>query len=187
MDQELVARAQKGDRRAFETLAISSHPRLHKVAHGILRDPALAEDVTQQALLDIWRHLASLRDPARFEGWSYRILVNACHAEAKRTPRWLPDSELPLSREPRAGDAFGQVEDRDQLERGFSQLSVDHRAVLVLHYLLDMTQEQVAEILDVPTGTVASRLHRATRQMREALDAGTAQAASAQATTGAMR
>jgi RNA polymerase sigma factor (sigma-70 family) len=187
MDQDLVVRAQQGDRRAFETLALDSHPRLFKVAHGILRDATLAEDVTQQALLDIWRNLGSLRDPHRYDGWSYRILVNACHAEARRTPTWLPDSEVTSADEPRAADAFRRVDDRDQLERGFRQLSVDHRTVLVLHYLLDLTQEQVAEVLGVPAGTVASRLNRATRLMREFLDAGVTSDRPAEVAAGAAR
>lgn len=187
MDQDLVVRAQQGDRRAFETLALDSHPRLHKVAHGILRDAALAEDVTQQALLDIWRNLGSLHDPRKYDGWSYRVLVNACHAEARRTPRWLPESVVTPAHEPRAADAFGRVDDRDQLERGFRELSVDHRTVLVLHYLLDLTQEQVAEVLDIPAGTVASRLNRATRLMRELLDAGVTSDRPAEAAAGAVR
>lgn len=109
MDQDLVVRAQKGDRRAFETLALDSHPRLHKVAYGILRDAALAEDVTQQGLLDIWRNLGGLHDPRKYDGWSYRILVNACHAGTRRTPTWLPRSEVTPAREPTAPDAFGRV------------------------------------------------------------------------------
>lgn len=185
MDHNLVVRAQQGERCAFEALARSSHPRLHKVAQGILRDATLAEDVTQQALLDIWRNLGGLRDPDKYDGWSYRILVNACHAEGKRMPRWLPAGEVSPAQEPKAADAFARVDDWDQLERGFRELSVDHRAVLVLHYLLDMTQEQVAEVLDVPRGTVASRLNRATRMMRNALEGGAATETHCQTARGA--
>lgn len=150
-------------------LAVASHPRLHKVAHGILRDVHLAEDATQQALIDIWRYLDRLRDPAKYEGWAYRILVNACYAEVKRRPDTIPQPSMAYV-EPMAPDAFGVVVDRDQLERGFRRLSVDHRAVLVLHYLLDMTLEQVAETLDLPLGTANSRLSRATQSLRGVLE-----------------
>ena len=75
MDQDLVERAQQGDQQAFESLAVASHSRLFRVPNVLLRDHALAEDATQQAFLDIWRDLRRLRDPAKFEGWSYRILV----------------------------------------------------------------------------------------------------------------
>jgi RNA polymerase sigma-70 factor (ECF subfamily) len=171
MDENLVVRAQQGDQQAFEALAIASHPRLHKVALGVLRDSHLAEDATQQALLDIWRHLGGLREPGRFEAWSYRILVRACHAEAKRRPGTAAGSQAEPSDEPRAADAFDAVVTRDQLERGFRHLSVDHRAVIVLRYLLDMTLEQVAETLELPIGTVNSRLSRATDSLRGALEA----------------
>ena len=171
MDQDLVRRAQTGDQRAFETLTRANHPRLYRVALGILRDPHLAEDATQQAHIDIWRHLRRLRDTSKFEGWSYRLLVNACYDEAKRKPKWVPDSEVQPTAEPRARDAFGAVLDRDVLERGFSHLSVDHRAVIVLRYLLDLPPEQVAEALDIPVGTVGSRLSRAMESLRAVLEA----------------
>jgi RNA polymerase sigma-70 factor (ECF subfamily) len=171
MDKDLVVQAQQGDQRAFESLAATNHARLFRVAQGILRDPHLAEDATQQAFLDIWRHLRRLRDPAKFEGWSYRLLVNACYDEAKRKPKWMPDSEMQATDEPRAGDAFGAVADRDQLDRGFEHLSLDHRAILVLRYLLDMTLEQVAEALGIPEGTAHSRMKRAMDALRAALEA----------------
>jgi RNA polymerase sigma-70 factor (ECF subfamily) len=187
MDLDLVARAQKGDQRAFETLTRTNHPRLYRVALGILRDPHLAEDATQQAHIDIWRHLRRLRDVSKFEGWSYRILVNACYGEAKRKPKWVPDSEMQPAHEPRAGDAFSAVIDRDVLERGFEHLSVDHRAVIVLRYLLDLPPEQVAEALDIPLGTVGSRLSRAMESLRAVLEADARSAVTAIAQQGTVR
>ncbi len=169
MDQELVVRARDGDRRAFVALTAADYPRLFRLAFGILRDHQLAEDATQQAYLDIWRKLRRLRDPARFGGWSYRLLVHACYAEAKRRPRWIPEAEIPAIHDPRAADDFAAVLDRDELERGFRHLTVDHRVVIAMHYLLDMTLPQIAEILDIPLGTVSSRLDRAMRSMRTAL------------------
>lgn len=170
MDPELVLRAQHGDQRAFEALTVSSHPRLFRVAYGILRDPTLAEDATQQAFLDIWRFLRRLRDPSRFEAWSYRLLVNACYDEAKHQKRWVTTATLRESVSP-GSDPFSVVLDRDQLGRGFAQLSVDHRAVIVLRYLLDLPVEDTAEALGVPPGTVTSRLSRALAALRAALEA----------------
>ena len=91
MDAELIGRAQHGDEEAFASLAVAAGGRLHAVAHRILRDTDLAEDATQQALLTIWRDLPQLRDRARFDAWSYRLLVRACYAEARRTRRWSPN------------------------------------------------------------------------------------------------
>ena len=171
MDTELVISAQHGDEGAFTSLAVAVGDRLHAVAHRILRDTDLAEDATQQALLNVWRDLPQLRDPARFDAWSYRLLVRACYAEARRTRRWAPNLRLLPADEPMGPDGTSLVIDRDQLERGFRRLSIDHRAVVVLHHYLDLPLSEVAEALGVPEGTVRSRLHYAMRGLRAALDA----------------
>ncbi|MGH2455243.1 MAG: RNA polymerase sigma factor [Candidatus Limnocylindria bacterium] len=171
MDTDLVVRAQNGDEGAFASLAVAVGDRLHAMAHRILRDIDLAEDATQQALLNVWRDLPQLRDPARFDAWSYRLLVRACYAEARRTRRSAPNLHLLPADAPMAGDGLSSVVDRDQLERGFRRLSIDHRAVVVLHHYLDLPLEAVAETLGVPLGTVRSRLHYAMRGLRAALDA----------------
>ena len=171
MDTELVIRAQRGDEEAFASLAVAVGDRLHAVSHRILRDIDLAEDATQQALLIIWRDLPQLRDPARFDAWSYRLLVRACYAEGHRTRQWSPNLRLLPADEPSKADGLSSVVDRDQLERGFRRLSIDHRAVVVLHHYLDMPLEGVAETLGIPLGTVRSRLLHAMRGLRAALDA----------------
>ena len=170
MDPTIVIRAQRGDEEAFADLIDACGGRLHAVAHRILRDTDLAEDATQQALLDIWRDLPDLRDPARFDAWSYRLLVRACYAEGRRTRRWSSNLHV-LPTEVSVGEGLSSVVDRDQLERGFRRLSLEHRAVVVLHHYLDMPLEQIAETLGVPPGTVRSRLHHAMRGLRAALDA----------------
>ena len=171
MDTTLVVRAQQGDQEAFASLAVACGDRLHAVAHRILRDVGLAEDATQQALLAIWRNLPELRDPARFDAWSYRLLVHACYVEGRRTRRWGPNLHLLPADEPAMADSTSRVVDHDQLERGFRRLTIDHRAVVVLHHYLDLTLDEVAEALDIPVGTVRSRLHFAMRGLRAALDA----------------
>ena len=171
MDADLIGRAQRGDEEAFASLAVGAGDRLHAVAHRILRDTDLAEDATQQALLAIWRDLPQLRDPARFDAWSYRLLVRACYAEAGRTRRWAPNVRVLPADEPDEEDSLSSVVDRDQLERGFRRLSIDHRAVVVLHHYLDLPLPEVADVLGVPAGTVRSRLHHAMRGLRAALEA----------------
>ena len=171
MDVELVKAAQRGDQEAFASLVVAVGGRLHAVAHRLLRDLDLAEDATQQALLAIWRDLPQLRDPSRFEAWSYRLLVRACYAEGNRHRRWAPNLHLLHPDEAVAGGGMGWIHDRDQLERGFRRLSIDHRAVVVLHHYLDLPLDEVAETLGVPVGTVRSRLHSALRGLRAARDA----------------
>ena len=171
MDPELVARAQRGDQRAFEHLTLDVYHRLHTVAFGILRDASLAEDAIQQTVLTMWRELPKLREPARFEGWTYRILVNACHAEGRRLKRWITTFETRILERPGAIEHAGTVLDRDQLERAFRRLSVDHRAIVVLRYYTDLTIPAIAEALDIPSGTVSSRLHHAMKALRASLEA----------------
>ena len=168
-----MVRAQEGDEGAFRDLTHAVGPRLFGVAFSIVRERTLAEDATQQALLRIWRKLPRLREPARFEAWAYRILVHACYAEAKRAPCWEQELGTAPPAVTVAADAFAAVVDRDELERGFRRLSVDHRAVIVLHHLLDLTLDQTAEALGIPVGTVRSRLYHAMQGMRAALDADT--------------
>jgi len=167
----LVVLAQNGDEEAFAGLAITVGNRLHAISKRILRESDLAEDATQQALLQIWRELPSLRDPNRFEAWCYRVLVRACYAEGRATRRWAPNVLL-LSLEPSGGEgSLSEVWDRDQLERGFRRLSIEHRTVVVLHYYLDQTPEEIGDTLGVPVGTIRSRLFYAVRAMRAHLEA----------------
>jgi RNA polymerase sigma factor (sigma-70 family) len=173
MDTDLVILAQHGDKVAFGLIAARIADRFLAVSRRILRDFDLAEDATQQALLAIWQDLPDLRDPARFDAWSYRLLVRACYAEGRRRRRWAPNLRLMPTDEPIADDLLSSVVDREQLERGFRRLSIDHRAVVVLYHYLDMPLEGIAEALDIPVGTAHSRLHHAMRGMRAALDADT--------------
>ena len=171
MDRELVERARSGDEEAFGLIADAAFDRCYGVAHRILGEAPAAQDATQQALLDIWRKLPDLRDPDRFEAWCYRIVVHACYAEIRRTRRAIPGF-LPEETEPAtSADEFRAIVDRDEIERAFDRQRVEHRAVLVLRYYLELPLEEIATILEIPTGTVKSRLHNGLRGMRAALEA----------------
>ena len=171
MDTALVVRAQSGDKDAYALVANEIADRFLAVARRILRDRDLAEDATQQALLAVWQDLPRLRDPDRFESWSYRVLVNACYAEGRKERRWSPNLRILPIDETSADRSLESVVDRDQLERGFRRLTIDQRAVVVLYHYLDKPLDEIARILEIPTGTAHSRLHHAMRGMRAALDA----------------
>src|SRR5437764_10317373 len=87
MTTELVGQAQGGDRDAYERLAREAAPRLFLVASRVLRDVDAAEDAVQQTLVAVWRDLASLRDPERFDAWAYRMVVRYCRMEGRRDRR----------------------------------------------------------------------------------------------------
>ena len=171
MDTDLVVRAQHGDKGAYALVATEIAGRFRTVARRILRDMDLAEDATQQALLAIWQDLPQLRDLGRFEAWSYRLLVRACYVEGRKTRAWAPNLRILPADASAEDDGLSSVVVRDELERGFRRLSIDHRAVVVLHHYLDQPLDRVAEILGIPTGTAHSRLHHAMRALRAALDA----------------
>jgi RNA polymerase sigma-70 factor, ECF subfamily len=171
MDTDLVVRAQRGDREAYALLASGIVDRFLAVSRRILRDIDLAEDATQQALVAVWQDLPKLRDPSRFEAWSHRLLVRACYAEGRKERRWAPNLRLLPRDEPIVADDLSSVIDRDQLESAFRRLSLDHRAVVVLHHYLDLPLDRVADLLGIPVGTAYSRLHYAMRGLRAAFDA----------------
>jgi RNA polymerase sigma-70 factor (ECF subfamily) len=170
MERELVLRAMHGDEEAFDALVGRIGDSMHSVARRILRDTNLAQDATQQALLDAWRHLPTLRDPDRFEAWTHRLLVRACYAEAKRERRQRGNLTL-LSDERSDPDSSARLATRDQLDRGFRQLSVEHRTVVVLVHYLGLTPAEAADRMGTPAGTARSRLHYALLQLRSIFEA----------------
>ena len=170
MDRDVVERARSGDQEAFADLVHQVSDTLLGVARRILRDPGLAEDVLQNALLTIWRKLPHLREADRFEGWAFRILVHACYADASRNRRWASTVRVLPSELASEVDDIQNLSDRDELERAFRLLPLDQRAVFVLHHHVGLPLVAVAETLGIPDGTARSRLHYATRALRAAFD-----------------
>jgi RNA polymerase sigma-70 factor (ECF subfamily) len=171
MDRELVVRAQRGDRDAFSRVAADSLSRLNAVARLVVRDESLAEDAVQDALVDAWRDLRALRDPDRFDGWLYRLLIRAC-MDVTRRQRRRRTIELPmLSIEgPSISDSQHAFAINDELERALRRLTVEQRSVLVLTYYLDLTLADSAATLGIPVGTMKSRLNRAMSALRAELE-----------------
>jgi RNA polymerase sigma-70 factor (ECF subfamily) len=169
VDRDLVEQARRGDREAFAVLVHQVSDQLYAVAQRILRDHGLAEDALQNALVLAWRRIPHLREPDRFEAWIHRILVNACYDESQRARPWVASVRILPVDGPSTPDGSAALADRDELERAFRRLPVDQRAVFVLHHYLGLPLVEVAEILDIPAGTARSRLHYATRGLRDFL------------------
>ncbi len=144
----------------------------YRLAWAILGDTGDADDATQDAFALAWRKRSSLRDADRFDAWFGRILVNVCRERLRRRARQRvrtveladdpPASSIPDSSEP--------VTLRDSIRRAMTRLDDDHRTVVVLRYWADLTVDEIADRLDVPAGTVKSRLHYALRTMRPRLE-----------------
>jgi RNA polymerase sigma-70 factor (ECF subfamily) len=175
MHRELVERAMAGDHDAFSELARVSIARLYAAARLILRDAIRAEDATQEALVAAWRDLSALRDPDRFEAWLHRLLVRACYREARRDHRGLArvrdiDTLDATDDAVLGADPMIRIVSRDEMERAFRQLTPEHRAVLVLRFYVGLHVSEIAETLEIPLGTAASRLHYALRDLRAACE-----------------
>jgi len=169
--RDLVERAQDGDRDAFATLVAMTSDRMYALAARILRDNVLAEDALQGALLTVWRQLPTLRDPDRFEAWVRRLLVHACYAEARRRRSWAANVRVLPVDGPAAPDGYLSSDDRDQLDRAFRRLTIEQRAVFVLHHHVGLQLTEIADTLGIPAGTARSRLHYAIEALRYALTA----------------
>jgi RNA polymerase sigma-70 factor, ECF subfamily len=149
----------------------ASVDRLYRVATLILRDPDRAQDAVQEALTSAWKDVRALRDPDAWDAWLHRITVWACYRAAKKERR-RSQVELKVVPDPArstAPDAAIALADRDLIERQLNDLPADHRAVIVLRFYLDLPLEEVGDILDIPVGTVKSRLHRALASLRESM------------------
>ena len=148
----------------------STFPRTYRIALAILGSDADAGDAVQEAWLAAWRHLPTLRDPARFDGWLDQILVNACRTSLRRRGR---------VREIRMPDGFDaeapqqspdEVVERDALDRAFGRLTIEQRTILVLHHLERRPLSAIAAALAIPVGTAKSRLHAARAALERVLE-----------------
>jgi RNA polymerase sigma-70 factor (ECF subfamily) len=168
-DALLVVRAQLGDRGSLAELVGRWHEPLWRYVRRLLDDPGPADDVSQEAWAAALRALPRLREPERFAPWLFTIarrsVLNHLRARYGRADLVGTDPEL-------AGpvpDETGTVLDRQQVEEGLAGLPPREREVLILFYLHDFTLADCAEVLQVPPGTVKSRLHRARRMLHDNL------------------
>jgi RNA polymerase sigma-70 factor (ECF subfamily) len=167
MDQTaLIVRASQGDHEAFGVLVGGRLARLDTAARLILRDPDLARDAVQEATLRAWKNLRGLRDPARFDAWLHRLTVNACLDVARKRRGRASEVELTPLHDAPVPDPTTRVADALYVERMLAAVDPAQRAVLVLHYYLDLTLPETAAALGIPVGTAKSRLNRALDAMR---------------------
>jgi RNA polymerase sigma-70 factor (ECF subfamily) len=170
MDQTgLVERARRGDRQAFSELVRASGARLDATARLILRDPDLAQDAVQETLIRAWRSLPGLRDPATFDHWLHSLVAHACIDLARKRRRRVAEVELTPMQFTAVLDETGEIADRDLLDRALARLDPEERAVVVLHFYLDLPLPRVAAMLGIPGGTAKSRLHRSLGILRSSM------------------
>ena len=173
MSRELVERARGGDHDAFAVLAAAAISRLDAAAWLMLRDTDLAMDAVQNALVRAWRDLPTLRDPDRFDSWLYRLLINACTDEIRRTRRHRLDVDIERP-DDRARDRRRHVDGR-WIATSSSAASTGSipRSGRSSCFITSSTCRcpRSPSTLGIPLGTVKSRLYRGLREMRAVLDA----------------
>jgi RNA polymerase sigma-70 factor (ECF subfamily) len=176
-DAEIVDRAARGDRVAFESLVGARLASAFRLATAILGNDEDAADATQNVFLAVWRELPRLRDRRRFDAWFRRILVNECRMRLRQRGRV---NEIPLDEdrdrtERWSNERFAHGVERfgalDAIERAFEALDVDDRVLIVLHHLEGRPLGEIAVALGVPIGTLKWRLHGARQALQAALEA----------------
>jgi len=172
-DTELVRQCQSGDRHSFRMLYQRYQHRVRSTLFQLCGKTVL-DDLVQEVFLKAWQGLPKLRNPEYFATWIYRISWNVATDQRRRFAR---QSTVPVDIETQDYLMADQEEEtltalhyQELIQQGLQTLSLDHRAVLVLHDLKDLPQKEVAEVLDVPLGTVKSRLHHARRSLRQFLE-----------------
>jgi RNA polymerase sigma-70 factor (ECF subfamily) len=165
MDRELVLPARVGDREAFELIVLAKGELLFRTAVAILGNEADARDATQETFISAWTRFGSLRDPERFDAWLGRILINECRM-ALRKRRRVREVAVEVDVPADSPDA----PDSTDFDEAFARLTVDQRALLVLHHLHGYGVREIADWMGIPSGTVKWRLNRARNALRRELE-----------------
>lgn len=173
LEELLVLRAQDGDQAAWRELALTWNSRLFAHAVTLLGDRDAAQDAVQDAWEAAFRGIRRLEDPARFRAWLLRIVSNKCADFIRRAQRRrMVDRDLAAEAAPSVEPNVFPEGDDDitALRRGLRRLPPDRRALLTMLYLRSMSVAEISAVLDVPPGTVKSRLHHAREHLRKILN-----------------
>jgi RNA polymerase sigma-70 factor (ECF subfamily) len=179
-DAALVERVRAGDVAAFEPLVEKYRQRVYRLAYNVLRNSEDAMDVAQEAFIKAYQALPAFRGQSAFYTWLFRIAMNLAHDKARQRgaqgrafgtervteeewERTMPDP----GEEPDA--AAARAEDRARITRALEALPEHHRAIIMLSDLEGLSYREIADVLNIPMGTVMSRLHNARKRLRSSL------------------
>jgi RNA polymerase sigma-70 factor (ECF subfamily) len=168
-DEVLAGRAAGGDEEAFRHLYRCHVGRVRGVIYQMTGEGESLDDLTQEVFVKVFRALGNFRGDASFSTWLFRIAVNCCQ-DARRRRRCRPsafslDEGLPLPSNQE--DTLRRLDREELVAQALQALKEEHRVVVVLHDLQDRPQEEIARVLNLPVGTIKSRLFYARRQLRE--------------------
>jgi RNA polymerase sigma-70 factor (ECF subfamily) len=176
----LIRRCQQGDELAIEILVQRYQNYVYRLCYLVMHNQQDAEDMTQETFIRACRALPrfEIREGISFEAWLYRIAVNCCRSRMRR--KWYQvvpwqrlgfGERLAANPEDRPERVVLRGEQRSQVLNAIDKLGEKHRLVIVLRYYADLSSDEIAQVLNIPSGTVRSRLHTARRRLRELLAA----------------
>ncbi|MBI4638989.1 MAG: sigma-70 family RNA polymerase sigma factor [Candidatus Rokubacteria bacterium] len=179
-DRALVERCRRGDRDAFEPLVEKYRARVWRLAYNVLRDREEAWDVAQEAFVRAWQALPSFRGHSAFYTWLFRITLNVAADRARQRASQgralgadrVPEEEwdrVMAERDALPDDSAARTEERERILRALDALPAPQRTIIMLSDLQGLTYREIAEALEIPMGTVMSRLHNARKRLRALL------------------
>lgn len=181
-EEDLIHRAQEGNRKAFGLLVDRYYEMVYAVVYGVLHHHEAARDVTQEVFLKVFREISKFEQKSKFKTWLYRIAVNRAIDQQRRERYEISlersqeeegeEEKPPLEMPDKAAgprELASQEEMKAEMEKALRELSADHRAVLVLREWEGLSYEEIAEALNCEAGTVMSRLHYARKKLGEIL------------------
>jgi RNA polymerase sigma-70 factor (ECF subfamily) len=171
-DQNLVKRAQRSDQEAFATLVTRHQRYVYNLAYRLLGDTHEAQDLTQEAFLRVWRGLGNFRGEAKFTTWLYRIVTNLCYNRLPGLRRQLSQTDVdsldtltvPADIDPPA--TIEAIEWRELLHKQIAALPAKYQLVITLFYLQEFNYQEIANVLNLPLGTVKTHLFRARERLK---------------------
>ena len=167
----LVLRCRQGQRAAWEEMVQTWDRPLFYYVHRLIDDEDDARHVLQQTWVKVLQGLRRLREPRKLPAWLYGIARKTAlsHLRRKYSERAVFSNDSAMGQNARAGDVYLSFDDAEQIHYGLARISIEHRDVLTLFFLQDLSLEDIAHVLRVPIGTVKSRLHHAKRALRDLL------------------
>jgi RNA polymerase sigma-70 factor, ECF subfamily len=170
-EYRLVLLAQAGDRNAFNDLFLLVQEKLYRYINHITQDKVMSDDLFQEVLITVFKNIRWLREPEFFRSWMYRIATRAAFKALKKKKRFKETSLEELGElKKHLPDAEAQIILKETLESVssvISDLSPASRSVLSLHYLEEMSLKEISSLVDIPIGTVKSRLAYGILKLRE--------------------
>jgi RNA polymerase sigma-70 factor (ECF subfamily) len=180
-EKDLIERCRGGDRRAFSDLIDRYKVLVFNLLDRMIFDKALVEDLAQEVFIRVYQGLPGFRGESRFSTWVYRIAYNVCAAELDRARHRVDFISIEEKREeegPRlelrdvrqdAEALISRIDFRWTIQRLMDRLPPRYKAILTLHYLQEMSYEEIGEIMTLPMGTVKTHLHRAKQALRDTI------------------